>query len=80
MKSITDQNGTKWTVSIYGSKFSLSAGEPLSKQISVMTLLFESNSGETRHRRTGESPLEAISDKELLYLLNRDDELYTSLE
>ncbi|MCJ7443247.1 MAG: hypothetical protein MUO26_01730 [Methanotrichaceae archaeon] len=74
MRLVTDQNGTKWTVSIYGPKFSLAAGEPLSERISFMTLLFESNIGETRDRRTGKCPLEAISDGELLELLNKDDE------
>jgi hypothetical protein len=71
---ITDQSGTKWKVSIYGPKFSLGAGDISSKQISVMTLLFESNTGEIRHRRIGESPLEAIADGELLELLNKGDE------
>jgi len=74
MRLITDQNGTEWTVSIYGPKFSLAAGEPLSERFSFMTLLFRSSTNETRDRRTGKSPLEAISDGELLELLNKDDE------
>lgn len=74
MRLIVDQNGTKWTVAIYGSGFSLGVGEVSSKHISVMTLSFESNSGETMYRTTGESPLEAISYGELLELLNKDDE------
>lgn len=74
MRLIIDQNGTEWKVSIHGLGFSLGVGELSSKHISVMTLSFESNSGETTYRRTGESPLGAISDKELLELLNSDDE------
>jgi len=74
MRSITDQNGTEWTVSIYGPKFSLAAGEPLSQCFSFMTLLFRSSTGETRDRRTGKCPLKAISDGELLKLLNENDE------
>ena len=74
MRLITDKNGTKWTVSVYGSGWSLGVGELSSKHISVMTLLFESESGETRDRTTGESPLEAISDGELLALLNNGDD------
>jgi hypothetical protein len=73
MRTIIDQNGKKWAVSIYGSKYSLGVDE-LPEQISVMTLLFESDSGESRSRKTGECPLEAISEKELLEILNRDDE------
>jgi len=73
MRLITDQNGTEWIVSIYGPKFSLGVGDISSKHISVMTLSFESNTGETRHRRTGESPLEVISDEGLLELLTQTD-------
>ena len=77
MRSITDQNGTKWTVSIHGSGCSVGVDE-ISEHISVMTLAFVSNTGETRYRSTGGSPrenaLEAMSDNELLDLLNNGDE------
>ena len=72
MRLITDQDGTKWTVSIYGSKYSV--GVDGITFGSMMTLLFESDSGEIRDRTTGESPLEAISDGELLALLNNGDD------
>jgi hypothetical protein len=72
IRLITDQDGTKWTVSIYGSKYSVGVDEITIE--SVMTLSFESDSGETRDRRTGERPLEAISDGELLALLDNGDD------
>ncbi len=78
MRLIIDQNGTKWTVTINGPRFSLGAGELSSKHISVMNLSFESSDGKVKMKRTAESPLEIISDSELLELLNRDDESYES--
>jgi uncharacterized membrane protein len=77
MRSITDQNGTKWTVSVYSSGFSL--GEP--EHMSVITLSFEPDEGKTRYRTAGGSlrerslrSLDAFSDGELLALLNNTDE------
>ena len=71
MRFITDQNGTKWTVSIYGSRYSVGVDDIIIG--SMMTLLFESEGGKTRNRTTGERPLGAISDGELLALLNNVD-------
>ena len=72
MRLITDQNGTKWTVSIYGSRYSIGVDE--NPPESVMTLFFESENCEIRDRTTCERPLEAISDGELLDLLNNGDD------
>jgi hypothetical protein len=72
MRSIIDQNGTKWTVSIYGPQTKLGVDEV--ELVNDMTLLFESNSGESRHRRTAKRALDTFSDEELLYILNKDDE------
>jgi len=74
MRLIIDQNGTKWTVTINGPRFSLGAGELSSKHISVMNLSFESSDGKVKMKRTAERPLETISDSELIELLNKDDE------
>jgi hypothetical protein len=80
MRSITDQNGTKWTVSIRGSGFGLwrDVDGVKSELMSVITLSFESDEGEAKYRTAGGSfrdrSLEAISDGELLELLNKPDD------
>jgi len=73
MRTIIDQNGIKWTVTVSGSKFSLGVGDSSSKQISIMTLKFEPSRGEVRLRTTGERPIETFSDDELLELLSLNE-------
>jgi hypothetical protein len=67
MRTITDHNGTKWTVSIV-SNVSLGSDET-PEQIAVMTLLFKSNDTEIL-RETYKRELESFSDNELLEILN----------
>jgi hypothetical protein len=73
VRYIVDQSGIKWSVSIDGPGASL-GDESLPEQISVITLLFKSSSGEVRYKSVGERPLESFSNDELIKLLNKDDE------
>ena len=70
MRTIIDQNGIKWTVTVISS---LSVGSDKSpEQISEMTLLFKSNSTEI-FRDICKQDLEAFSDNELLDILSLNE-------